>query len=96
MEELVDFIVHQAFYPVLMVDRASPNRAMIQNLQDLTRTGIARFRSCRSLKEVIDNFERDRRMQSDIHADLKLLKLPVLSDLRQDFERKVYDLGVVR
>ena len=95
-EELVEFIVHHAFYPVLMADRAGPNRALVEHLQEMTRAKIERFRNCRSIKDVIDNFERDRKTQSEIHGDLRLLKLPVLSDLRQDFERKVYDLGLIK
>ena len=96
--ELVDFIVHQAFYPVLMADRSGPNKAVVEQLQSVTRAEIERFRSCKSLKEVIENFERNRQMQldTDLHADLKVLSLPVLSDLQQGFERKVYELGLAR
>jgi len=96
--ELVDFIVHQAFYPVLMADRSGPNKAVVEQLQNVTRAEIERFRSCKSLKEVIETFERNRRMQldTDLHVDLRVLRLPVLSDLKLDFERKVYELGRAR
>jgi len=96
--ELVDFIVHRAFYPVLMADRTGPNKAVVEQLQSVTRAEIERFRSCKSLKEVIETFERNRQMQldTDLHVDLRVFRLPVLNDLKIDFERKVYELGRAR
>lgn len=94
--ELVDFIIHRAFYPVLMADRAGPHRAMIEHVQAATRAEIDRFRGYGSAEEVIDGFERGFRSRParDIHSKLKLLDLPVIDDLRDDFEHKVRELGL--
>ncbi len=91
----MDFIVHQAFYPVLMVDRASANREMVEQLQNAARAEIKQFRSCRSVGEVVISFKRDlgAKSASDIHAKLRLLHLPVIHDLRDDFEHKARELG---
>ena len=93
--QLVDFIAHRAFYPVLMVDRTGPHRAMIEQVQAATRAKIDRLRSCGSAAEVIDSFERDLRSgpAQDITCELKLLHLPVVDDLRDEFERKARELG---
>jgi hypothetical protein len=94
-DELVDFLVHQAFYPVLMTDRAGPNKAMIAHVQEAIHAEIDRFRGYKSAEEVIANFNRDLRSKpgKDIHSELKLLNLPVLHDLHEDFERKARELG---
>ena len=93
--ELVDFIVHRAFYPVLMVDRAGPHRDIVEHVQAATRAEIERFRSFGSIKEVIDSFGRDLRSKSaqNIQSELKLLHLPTIEDFHEDFERKARELG---
>ena len=93
--ELVDFLVHRTFYPVLMAQRVGPHKAKIEHVQDVTRTEIERFRSYGSIEDVVVNFKRDLRSNpaKDVHSDLRLLNLPVISDLREDFERKARELG---
>ena len=93
--QLIDFIAHRAFYPVLMVDRVGPHRALIEHVQAATRAKIDRLRSYSSAEEVIDNFERDFRSRTaqDITSELKLLHLPTIDDLRDEFERKARELG---
>ena len=93
--QLVDFIAHRIFYPLLMVDRAGRHKAMIEQVQAATRAKIDRLRSYGSAAEVIDSFERDLRSgpAQDITCELKLLHLPVIDDLRDEFERKARELG---
>jgi hypothetical protein len=93
--ELVDFLVHRTFYPVLMAQRAGPHKAKIEHVQDATRTEIERFRSYGSIKDVAVNFERDLRLRpaSSIRSDLRLVSLPVLGDVHEEFERKARELG---
>lgn len=93
--ELVDFLVHQAFYPVLMAERRGPDKASIAQVQDATRAAIDRFRSYGSAQEVIDNFRRELSPNParDIEPELKRLRLPVIEDIREDFERKAHELG---
>ena len=93
--ELVDFLVHRAFYPVLMAQRSGPHKARVEHVQDTARTEIERFRSCGSIEDVVASFKRDLRSRpaKDVHSDLRLLNLPVLSDLREDFEQKARELG---
>ncbi len=93
--ELVDFIVHRAFYPMLMADRAGPDKAMVEHVQKATRAEVDRFRSYDSAEDVIYGFERDVRSRpaQTIHSELKLLHLPVIDDLRDEFERKARELG---
>ena len=93
--ELVDFIVHRAFYPVLMADRTGPHRARIEHVQAATRAEIERFRSYGSAEEVISSFQRDlqSRPTKSINSELKLLHLPMIDDFRDDFERKARELG---
>lgn len=93
--ELVDFVVHRVFYPVLMLQRTGPHKARIEHIQDATRAEIDRFRGYKSVEEVIANFKHDLRSKpaKGINSELKLLNLPVLHDLHEDFERKARELG---
>ncbi len=95
--ELVTFLVHRAFYPVLMAERTGPNKAMIEHVQNATHKEIERFRSYGSAAELIANFERDLRSGSatSLYSDLKRLNLPVIGDVREEFERKARELGVM-
>jgi hypothetical protein len=44
----------------------------------------------------VTNFKRDlhSRAAKKIHAELKALKLPIIDEFRDEFERKARDLGV--
>lgn len=94
--ELVDFVVHRAFYPVLMAQRTGPHKARVERAQEAARTEIERFRRCKSAEDVVATFWRDLRPgpASRIHSELRSLNLPVISDLREGFEQKARELGV--
>ena len=95
--ELVDFLVHRAFYPVLMAQRTGPDKAMIEQVQGATYREIERFRAYGSADEVVDNFRRDLESEfaTSLYHDLKRLDLPVIGDLREAFERKARELGLI-
>ena len=94
--ELVQFLLHKAFYPVLMAQRDGPDRTKIEHVQEATRAEIERFRSYRSAEEVMVNFQRDLNSKpaKTIHSELKALNLPIINDVREEFERKAKELGV--
>ena len=96
--ELVEFLAHRAFYPVLMArwDGDSETRTRLEHVQQATRAEIDRFQGYGSVEEVIVNFKRDLNSKpaKKIHSELKALNLPVISDFREEFERKVSNLGV--
>jgi len=95
--ELVDFLVHLAFYPVLMMQRRGPNKAVIEHVQEATYNEIQRFRGCTSAQEVVAVFEQDVRSGPavSINSELRELRLPALADVRDEFEQKAHDLGVM-
>ena len=94
--ELVDFLLHKAFYPVLMARRDGPDKTKIEHVQAAIRAEIDCFRSYRSAGEVMVNFKCDLNSKSarEIHSELKTLHLPVINDVREEFERKAQKLGV--
>ena len=94
--ELVELLLHKAFYPVLMANRNGPAKTKIEHVQEATRAEIDRFRSYMSAEEVIVNFKRDINSTptKDICAELKLLNFPVITDVREEFERQARELGV--
>ena len=93
--ELVDFLVHRAFYPVLMVQRTGPDKAVIERVQGATYRNIERFRGYGSADDVIANFTHDleSELATGLYVDLRRLDLPVGGDLRKDFELKARQLG---
>jgi hypothetical protein len=97
--ELVEFIFHNAFYPVLMANRdgySDDEKTQLKRVQNVIYAEIERFRSYQSAEEVIANFERDLSLKpaKQSYAELKALNLPVINDLREEFERKAHELGV--
>ena len=94
--DLVEFLLHKAFYPVLMAKPDGHDRAKMEHVQKATQAEIDRFRSYRSAEEVITNFKRDLSSTpaKKIHAELKALNLPVINDFSDEFERKVEALGL--
>jgi hypothetical protein len=94
--ELVDFLVRRAFYPVLMAPRNGPDKSKIDHVQNATRAEIDRFRSYESAEEVVLNFKRDlySKPAKKINAELRALNLPVINDLQDEFERKALELGI--
>ena len=94
LADLVNFVVHRAFYPVLMRERTGPHKARIERAQDAVRGEIARFRQCRTVGDVVRRFHLSSGLEpmSTIVPDLRLLNLPVIGDLREEFEWKVQAL----
>ena len=97
--ELVEFLFHNAFYPVLMANREGQpdyEKTQLKHVQNATYADIERFRGYASAEEVIANFKRDLSSKPGqrSYAELKALKLPVINDLQEEFERKAHELGV--
>lgn len=76
--------------------RSHTDKEKLKSVQDATRSEIERFRRYDSAKEVLVNFRRD--LDSDaaekVHSDLRELNLPILNDVRDEFEAKASELGV--
>lgn len=97
--ELVEFLVHKAFNPILRAEpegRSEADKTKLEHVQQATRAEIERFRGYGSADEVVTNFKRDLNSTParKIHSELKALDLPTINDLRDEFERKAKDLGV--
>lgn len=98
-EKLVDYLIHNAFDPVLKAKpdgRSAADKEKLQHVQDATRAEIERYRRYGSASEVVTNFKRDLNSQAarKIHAQLEELGLPTINEFREAFERKARDLGV--
>lgn len=98
-KELVDFLVHRAFDPVLKAKpdgRSDAEKKKLEHVQDATRKEIERFRHYGSAEEVVTNFRRDLDSEpaKKIHRELKSLGLPTINDIREEFEDKARELGV--
>jgi hypothetical protein len=97
--QLVDFLIEKAFDPVLAArpyGRSDDDKRALVEVQEATRAEIDRFRAYPSAEAVVQNFRRDLSSSAArrIHADLRRLKLPVLEDFKDEFERKAQKLGV--
>ncbi|MFN3521865.1 MAG: hypothetical protein ACK4YQ_06425 [Phenylobacterium sp.] len=98
-QELVNFLVKEAFDPVLEArpdGRSDAEKRKLKDVQDATRSEIDRFRGYGSADDVVTNFKRDLDSEParKIHRELKSLGLPTLGDVRPQFEKKARELGV--
>lgn len=98
-QELVDFLIRKAFDPVLHAKpdgRSEAERKKLEHVQDATRAEIDRYKGYGSAKEVVINFKRDLDSSAakKVHAELHALKLPILNEIRDEFEEKARDLGI--
>ena len=61
----------------------------------VTRAEVDRFQNCRSAEEVVINFKRvlNSQVANGVHSELKALNLPVIGDVREEFEREGHALG---
>jgi hypothetical protein len=95
--ELVDFLIHRAFDPVLKAEPAGSDadKAKLERVQKATRAEIERFRAYGSAEEVVVNFKRDliSAPAKKVHEELRALGLPTIDDLRDEFEEKARKLG---
>lgn len=97
-KELLDFLDHNAFDPVL---RAQPEkyperqRDRLKHVQDATHAEQARYHRYGSASRVIDMFKDD--LSSDparkIHHELEQLGLPTLNGMRGQCEQLARRLG---
>lgn len=94
--QLVQVLLHKAFYPVLMARRDGPERARLQHVQTVMRAEIERFQKYATVEDVVVNFKRELHSHpaKTVRSELKSLELPVLEDVRDEFERKAAELGV--
>ncbi|MBR0644376.1 hypothetical protein [Plastoroseomonas hellenica] len=98
-KQLTDFLEHHAFQPVLRAkpDRFSPaQRDELTDLQGRTRTEVERFRGYGSAEAVVINFRRDLHSAKarEVQHRLSRLGLPVLPEVREDFEALANRLAV--
>lgn len=98
-DKLVDFVTRWAFDPVLKAQaegRSEAEKRKLEHVQKATRTEVERYRSYGSAKEVVVNFKRDLDSEParKVHAELKVLGLPTVNDIRDEFESMAKELGV--
>lgn len=98
-KKLVDFIVSRVLDPVLRAKAdglSDTERQKLEQVQNATRAEIERYRDYGSAREVVVNFKRDlaSRPARKVHADLRALHLPILNDIRDEFEAKARELGI--
>ncbi len=97
--ELVEFLVREAFDPVMQAKpagRSEPEQRMLAEVQQATEKEVLRYRHYRSADEVFTNFRRDLTSTpaKKVHDKLHTLKLPTLHDVRDRFEEHAKSLGV--
>ena len=90
-QELIHFLEQHAFQPVLRAraqDFSEKQRDELVDLQERTKTEVARFRGYRSAQDVVTNFKRDLTSApaKAVHRRLAALGLPTLDDVREPFE----------
>lgn len=96
---LVEFLVRQAFEPVLRAKpdgRSQADQQRLAKVQQATVAEIERFEKYSSASEVLVNFRRDLSSApaKKVHAELKSLGLPTINDLRGAFEEQARSLHV--
>jgi transcription initiation factor TFIIIB Brf1 subunit/transcription initiation factor TFIIB len=97
--ELMEFLKRRVFDPVMRADgsgRSDAEKRRLKDVKDATRSEIDRYEHYESAQELVTNFERD--LHSDpaekIQRECKQLGLPILPEVREEFERKARDLGL--
>jgi len=98
-KELLNFIDHKAFDVILNKDAGKMDgkeKDELQELQRKTKKEKEKFHGYGSAKEVKDNFLQNVRSEPahKLNNELKDFKLPVLPDLKDDFEALCEKLGV--
>lgn len=98
-KQLVDFLERRAFDPVMKASpegRSDGEKRKLADVQEATKAEIERFRDYGSAREVVDNFRQDLSSEpaKKIHSELKALDLPVITELKDEFEKKAESLGV--
>jgi predicted amidohydrolase YtcJ len=98
-DELVRFLEHRAFGPVLRAKptgRSEADRKRLEHVQKATQAEIERFHKYGSAEEVVTNFRRDLNSApaKRVHAELRSLGLPTIQDIREEFDELVQRLGL--
>lgn len=98
-EQLLEFLEERAFNPVMRASaegRSEADKRKLAEVQAATKAEIDRFRGYGSAHEIVKNFKRDLDSEpaKKIHAELRTLRLPVINDFKDEFERKADALGV--
>jgi hypothetical protein len=96
--ELLKFLDHHVFHPIL---EASPDeyseaeRMKLQDVQDRTKSEKDRFQHYGSAKEIIDNYKSDLHSSTAkrVNSELEKLKLPTLPSVEKEFLRVAGDDG---
>ena len=98
-KDLLQFVERKAFDPVMRAKpdgRSEAEKRKLEHVQRATRAEIDRYRSYGSAEELVTNFKRDlfSGAAKKVHAELRSLDLPTIEDIRDEFERKISELGV--
>lgn len=98
-KELLNFIDHKAFDVILTKDTGKMDgkeKDELEELQRKTKKEKEKFHGYGSAKEVKENFLQNVRSKPahKLNNELKGFKLPVLPDLKEDFEALCEKLGV--
>lgn len=92
-EELVEFLDHKIFNPIL---NASPNkysgqqRDDLKYVQDRTRAEKERYHDYGSARELVQMYKDDLSSENakPVNSKLRELGLPLLADIKDEFEQK--------
>jgi Mg2+ and Co2+ transporter CorA len=88
--ELLNFLNHRVFDPILKAkpdDYDEADRKKLQDVQDRTKSEKERFHHYRSAKEIMDNYKSDLHSSTAkrVNSELEKLKLPTLPSVKEDF-----------
>ena len=97
--ELVEFLIREAFDPVLKANpsgRSEHDQRKLEDVKQATEKEVERFRNYASVEEVLTNFRHDLSSApaKKVQNELTRLQLPTLHDVRDAFERRAEALGV--
>lgn len=98
-KELLSFIDHNAFDVILKKDPEKMDekeKDQLGELQRKTKEEKEKFHNYGSAREIKDNFLQNVRSKPahKLNSKLKDFKLPILPDLKDDFEALCEQLGV--
>lgn len=91
-EELVRFLDHKVFEPILKASpegRSDSEKRDLEEVQDKTRTEQDRFHHYPSAEKVMQMYQDDLSSEParKVNAKLKRLNLPILADVEDEFKK---------
>ena len=94
--ELLKFLDHHVFDPILKASADNYREAdkkKLQDVQDRTKSEKDRFHHYSSAKEIIDNYKSDLHSSTAkrVNSELEELKLPTLPSVKHEFLRVAGD-----